>query len=346
MIKNVAVVSGSFILQMILNEKWENSDIDIFIPAKGVNLKNNILGDTSDLEEFFSFHLCPNHHAGFEYEGTTGPATQIKHIREYTKCIKSIGFTQNLTGLHDANSSIQNPASLREASTIIQTILINVEPNFSSIKKYINSSFDLDICKNLFYYDENDVCRLDVLKASDIIDKKTNFKFHTTIFSPFYRYKKYVDRGFSFVEDKKTIFQTVINEALKFDSENEKYVKRYTIFEAKRIGKIKRLPDWYCEDGVPFDGYFVTLEIIKKITNDDLPHHQCKSLRFDGSHLEMCLKYVDVLKVSGDHKCSDELCPLNLFVNGTDHCHFYTLCPCGFPNGYFADYIFILQKNI
>lgn len=84
MIKNKAIISGSFILQTILNEKWENSDIDIYIPIKGLNLQTAISGKKTTLEDFFYFttnHICPGFQSGYD----TGPATQIQYIRDYIK---------------------------------------------------------------------------------------------------------------------------------------------------------------------------------------------------------------------------------------------------------------------
>src|ERR1700722_4295200 len=36
--KSSSIISGSFIIQCILGEYWNNSDIDIYVPTKGNNI--------------------------------------------------------------------------------------------------------------------------------------------------------------------------------------------------------------------------------------------------------------------------------------------------------------------
>ncbi len=351
MIKNRAILSGSFILQMILGEKWEDSDIDIYIPIKGLNLKTTESGNPkTELEDFLYFttyHACSNFQSGYE----TGPATQIKYIREYTKMdpeliIKFDGQDINNTDyLHERR--MVDMRTIQKCNLRFQTILIDNDPDFNSMKKYIYHNFDLDICKNVFYYDTNGTCQLALSKASYIIDKKINFNFHPTVTIPLLRYTKYVDRGFTFIEGKKTVFDMVINNSLIcINYEKKEYVKRYMVFEVKLIGKIKRIDNCFCSDGAYSDGYYANFEIIKNVSGDELPHHQCKKkigTYSNGSQFSVCFNYHTLAILYNDRKCEDSVCPINLCLGKEiNHFHLHKICHwCGFPDGYYADYIFI-----
>src|SRR5437762_2456462 len=59
-----AVISGSFIVQCILGEFYEDSDIDIYVPVKNVNLQLKRNDPITELEKFLldiNFGLIKDH---------------------------------------------------------------------------------------------------------------------------------------------------------------------------------------------------------------------------------------------------------------------------------------------
>lgn len=182
MIKNKVVVSGSFILQAIYNVEWEDSDIDFYIPIKDIDLVSAHV--FTELEKFFREkvnHIVILHYNGLiVYSATIG--TGIKIVRNYQKEMK------------------------------LQSILVDIEPNFDTIKKYIYSNFDFNICANIFYYDTDGI-HLNFKKIDDVINQTTEFKLQRLSNYPLKRYSKYKDRGIVFHPDPEAVFNIVVNEA-------------------------------------------------------------------------------------------------------------------------------------
>ena len=336
MIKNKAIISGSFILQTILNEKWAFSDIDIYIPIKGLDLQTAIALDSkkTTLEDFFYFttnHLCPGYQTGYQ----TGPATQIQYIRDYIKMdaetakeLDGIDITTQdyLTKKHMLD--VTNISKMKE-SLRLQTILIDIEPNFNTLVDYIKDSFDLNICKNAFYYDV-DGCHLYIRKASQIIDKKTNFCFNPTCSEPLKRYKKYKERGFTFIEDKQIIFNMIVDKSLCMDYNIDRLNKRFRLFEVKFINNIETISHFKHEK----------FEIIKSLSNDIFPIYENKT---NGTYFDGSVFVFDPLNKIDCHGS----CPINVFL-GSDIKHFHTHGLSGhrvFLENFNIENIFIYKKN-
>lgn len=174
-----AIISGSFIIQCILNENW-NSDIDIFIPINGVKQQMTEHGNLlTDIEIFLNkYYKFSDYYAANRYSTDIGP--QINWIRNYS-------ITDEFK---------------------IQTIQLNMEYDNKKIYDYLDESFDFDICKNLYSFSNNqDIIKIKNLQQ--ILNKKIEFKITENVGSTLKRYKKYKNRGFKF-NNIKNYFDEII----------------------------------------------------------------------------------------------------------------------------------------
>ena len=178
-------ISGSFILQCILNETWNNSDIDVYTPIedntdvrKGDHSKEHQPSGFTTLEYFLYMTL---EHKNYESAGQTYDPLfrmdkiSIERVLEYEK---------------------------KEAPNkqILQVIEIWTKNNITELKEFVNS-FDFDICKNFYYIDNENNENLYICNLSNIFNRITEFKYKESIFglnSSIKRMKKYQDRGFKF----------------------------------------------------------------------------------------------------------------------------------------------------
>jgi hypothetical protein len=169
--KTKGVISGSFIIQSILNTYWQGSDIDIFIPIK----ENDMIktGQTlcmhSEMDEFLnSIMVCVNSLCG-AYNGDK-IESNMHYIRTYETVITKYP---------------------------IRILLIDTDVN--GIHKFIKNYFDFDICKNAYWnYDNTD--NIYTTSISDILNKQAKFAFGQNVIQSYDRCKKYVKRGFSFTD--------------------------------------------------------------------------------------------------------------------------------------------------
>jgi len=80
-----AVVSGSFILQNAWDEIWKNSDVDIFIPIKGVQLSTSSSNNPkTPLEDF----LYNDHYFSYYYDANCYRdhiSNKLKFVRSYSR---------------------------------------------------------------------------------------------------------------------------------------------------------------------------------------------------------------------------------------------------------------------
>lgn len=169
--ENNSIISGSFIIQCILDEEWV-SDIDIYEQDTYYGTKCNVHNETI-LNEYLNKHYkseCFTTRSLYDDISSN----QIKiHISEYNN--------------HNKNKNKINK---------IQLIHLNVKEH-DDVKIFIDTTFDFDICKNIFYF-ENNKPHLFIKSLSDIINKQTDFKFKFGLFSSIARMIKYTKRGFYF----------------------------------------------------------------------------------------------------------------------------------------------------
>ena len=167
-----SVISGSFIIQCILGEYWNGSDIDIFSPLAR-KLKHKTFGK---LEKFFYTDCkfeCVEAHLIAKYQFGEDKAI-IKYVDEYA---------------YDKDDYNDN---------VLQVIKLDIKEDFNMICKFINNNTDFDICKNSYYID-NDVEYLNIYKLMDIFNKETLFNIGNSLGSSIIRCKKYRERGFNII---------------------------------------------------------------------------------------------------------------------------------------------------
>lgn len=171
-----AVISGSFLLQCVLNERWEGSDIDIYVPIIGNNI-SRIEGGyiKSALDDFMHYEMkLDGSHDNYAEEINNN----IKWVRNYRKHFND------------------------QSSTTIQIIGLYIDKNIESLQYEIDQMFDFDLCKNIYYYNGRDNIILSNLY--DICNKMTHFKSSRLLRSSLERYHKYKRRGFTF-KNKNTL---------------------------------------------------------------------------------------------------------------------------------------------
>jgi len=204
--KNKAIISGSFILQCIWNETWEESDIDIFIPIQNVQLKNtnsqNGRTPITLLEEF----LYTDHSNCYTYNasryGSAFSRKDLDVIRNYKR-----GQSKKRKSTFGDSLKL-NPCT---NSVIFQTILVKTSPTISKITEFMYKNFDFNICKNVFYYDENGKAHIQLSNKYQIMTHQTEFNakiscdetFYKRIFIDLKRYNKYNHNGVKFIPNNK-----------------------------------------------------------------------------------------------------------------------------------------------
>ena len=161
-------ISGSFIIQCMLNEKWDNSDIDIYIPIIGNNVTKRIYQSRylcSDMDDFMYNDLGIINGCVDLYSPEVN--NKIKYVRNYE------------------NNEIK-----------FQIIGIEYEKNINSIHEFVNYTFDFDICKNIYCFNNED--DIIICNINDVLTKNTNFNCKELWTLSILRYMKYSKRGFKF----------------------------------------------------------------------------------------------------------------------------------------------------
>ena len=163
------IISGSCVLQSILGENWKESDIDIFIPVIGNNItKTSCNNEKSEMDDFMF---------------TNGKMVKYEAANVYYSniCGRIIVFCRTF--------QINNH--------FVQTILVNVNNNINKMCNFILDNFDFDICKNVYWFNNND--NIMIHKIKDILTKQTTFKIGSRFGSSIFRCEKYMKRGFTFI---------------------------------------------------------------------------------------------------------------------------------------------------
>lgn len=175
-----AVISGSFIIQCILGEEW-NSDIDIFIPIKDAKLfrahvENGIHSGLLTLIDRFLYDDADFAEVGYNnYDGVLGAEYGIHTTRTYAPW--------------------NNDRDVINNSEKIQLILVNCPMDYNVMKNFIFESFDFEICKNIYYNDEQD--NIVISNMNDILEKTLTFETaKKTVGNTVERAEKYEKRGF------------------------------------------------------------------------------------------------------------------------------------------------------
>ena len=170
-----AVISGSFLVQCLLNENWK-SDVDIFVPIIGNEItytsNHNIKTKVDDF--LFRVYHFYNYYAADRYSHHV--SNKIRWIRDF------------------ADIDVKKDKKTNEAKHIFQVILVNVEKD--EICEFIRNSFDFDLVKNTFIKH-----KLSVLNFEEIFSKNVRFKTGDRLGLSIKRRVKYEKRGFTFYYD-------------------------------------------------------------------------------------------------------------------------------------------------
>lgn len=182
------IISGSFLVQSILNAWWQDSDIDIFLPYE--YLTTDKMDATSSLSKWL--------------ESEFGKATSLKYTTDhsnYTTDPSNCGYTGNCevntntnTNTNNINLNIKRIYEHKLVDFKLQIIYVDVERQ--KLGKYIHDMFDFRFLKNL-YYVENDIEQLDIKSIDEVTNKiiHSEIVYHNTI-KLAQRVQKYVQRGF------------------------------------------------------------------------------------------------------------------------------------------------------
>lgn len=158
------MISGSFIIECILGEKYENSDIDVYIFTKIRYDKLRSLKIVTD-NQYNSMH-------NYDYGGSL--SIPIDHIVNYYLPSKKI-----LQMISLENSQINS---------------------FEKFKDFVVNSYDIDICKNIFTI-KDDKPKLYINNINKIISK-IDVSHNANTPKLHKRIQKYESRGFTFYKKK------------------------------------------------------------------------------------------------------------------------------------------------
>ena len=179
-----AFISGSFIIQCILDEYWTSltdsymdSDINILCPHYGNKIrklynqpKYGRNHDVTELEYYLYNHM---------------------HYLELIRDYKGIPMTKDHPILYYIIHE-NNYIADTDTSKVITINALTVEKNIDHYHEFINNRVDFDVCKNI--YDG----KLYIKNIDGILNKKIIFKCQTRLDQSIMRYHKYKARGFVF----------------------------------------------------------------------------------------------------------------------------------------------------
>lgn len=142
-----AIITGSFMIQCMLGEYWEGSDIDIFIPVIGnypndiwINIDTGIHdfdAEISDINNYTFAEIRPRTIIeDFLFKNITEDCDETPRYSNFTPIL---GY--NILGVcsYDAAKKYK-----------IQVIHVEANKNTNKIKDFVRDTFDFDICKNIY----------------------------------------------------------------------------------------------------------------------------------------------------------------------------------------------------
>jgi hypothetical protein len=264
-----SVISGSFIIQCIIDEDW-NTDLDIYIPTIGNDLKT-VDSYKNRLHEIYPKSIIDDFMNSTLGYGGSG------HNPRY------LGITKKY--IHFVNK-YENQS---------QIIGVKVTKDINQLQKFINSVFDFDICKNMYYID-NEGEHIKLCSLENIINKKCNLVLEN---KNFFRYcsvigrrcKKYQYRGFNIsnlVAMKTNIFLTLrdtskcINKYYISDDNGKHYIFR-TIRRDNYLVIYPKDKDSYFQ--LHYKKYGKVGEII-------CPYRECYQYNKCSYHIDCCIDFI------------------------------------------------------
>ena len=260
-----AVISGSFIIQCILGEYWENSDIDIYFPTtNNKKYSTNCNNPYYELEKFLyetvKFEVNESYSAISRYKSDqSNGKLNIEYVRNYDTVINSI-----------------------------QVIQAKVDNNHDKMNEFIHETFDFDICKNVYYINDRKAC-LKILKLNDILNKVTEFKIGYRVGSSIQRCEKYKKRGFNIINNM--TYKEIASKAFKNNQKHYRADNYNGIIYLSYISEISEnnykvtskeffmspeIINW-SDDKIIHDGANLTIVRKEEICHDNCLMRFCKS---------------------------------------------------------------------
>lgn len=165
-----AVIAGSFILQCMLDEYWEGSDIDIFIPVMGNYPDNNVWMDKEGNTGYVP-GLSDSKNYSFDNLAYPIPYTSIENFLYKENVFENaIDQTPRYRSLSIMEYEIICVRTYESKKYNIQTIHVKADKTTNRINDFIHTTFDFDICKNT-YSIENDIEKINTHDENNIFNK-------------------------------------------------------------------------------------------------------------------------------------------------------------------------------
>lgn len=200
--KSGSVISGSFVLQVLLNEHWIGSDLDIFIPINGIKfVEAKATTNITELEDFIftSFNRCSSERNS---DHIYTESSDIEHVRNYNIFVRN-PTEKSCEEVNIPDSDIENKNQLG----LIQTIAIKIEQN--EIGKFMTDYSDFDICRNWFGV-KSGKPYCNIYRLHKIMDKNAEFRLGKKLSNTMLRYYKYKKYGFEFTNDLKPFLNDIL----------------------------------------------------------------------------------------------------------------------------------------
>jgi hypothetical protein len=198
--KSGFIISGSFVLQAILNVEWENSDIDVFCTGDSARGKTPGGYLSSMFEDFLFdeklFGQCENYeHVVYDdhYGDCFSNGNFIQHIRKYTISFQTF-----------------------------ETIILDCDKE--NLKDYVCNNFDFDIVKNICYVKNNKFV-IDIMYPECIANKTFEFKYQKDVMKSIERADKYISRGFTITFNGKPYNREAVINSLSASLDINKYIE-------------------------------------------------------------------------------------------------------------------------
>lgn len=207
------VIGGSFILQCILNEKWnsknKHSDIDLY-------LSNNLEKESCKYFESIGYE-------GPKFDDRDGKYNMPNIIKWYWNYDKlRIRVNKLDDGIYD-----RQYYSITDLYTPVQVIGLELDENSNGLDNILGclkTNYDLSVCKNCYYYDGRDHIILSNL--DNIFNKVTTLDIEHILPETINRIEKYENRGFKIL-NKDEFLERTKDEWIKI--QNDKLIKAENI---------------------------------------------------------------------------------------------------------------------
>lgn len=184
-----AFISGSFIIQTILDERFEGSDIDIYIPTANNKTELEVTQDFKDFAKLSEYK--------FYDADAQMTSVKIHRLVNYFGPIPGQTEASQSYRWYSLRSFYKNKYQLAERK--LQLIYVDIDNDQQSIIDYLTEYYDFDICKN-FYQNR----KVYTTKLNQIFNKQLNFKLsqhHWKTDRTVDRAIKYQNRGFTIINN-------------------------------------------------------------------------------------------------------------------------------------------------